>query len=105
EISSNVSCPLCPTSHLLWMFQRPLCTSIFPYTTLFRSDGHRVAGHIGFPSCRAPRGSSERFRLCGCGAFDRRDLCGDVGRNRSLDRKITRLNSSHMAISYAVFCL
>src|SRR5207245_2613779 len=40
---------------------------------LARPDSHLLARLTGFPSCRAPRGSSERFRLCGCGA-------GKVGR-------------------------
>src|SRR5471030_2499374 len=62
------------------MIRRPLRSTLFPYTTLFRS-------YRGDASPDAP---------------DRRDrqvLC------RALDRKSTRLNSSHLGISYAVFCL
>src|SRR5207249_6683786 len=73
----------------LLMLRRPPRSTLFPYTTLFRSLAvlldHRVhrAGPI-----------AERF--------DRRHL-GELRRAR--DRKSTRLNSSHVSISYAVFCL
>src|SRR6266852_8055910 len=62
------------------MIRRPPRSTLFPYTTLFRSDGERVAdlrGHI-----------------------DERAVGAD-----GQDRKSTRLNSSHGSISYAVFCL
>src|SRR5438477_8561740 len=64
------------------MIRRPPRSTLFPYTTLFRSD-----------QCR------HRLRR-------RRELLQVDGRRRELeDRKSTRLNSSHMSISYAVFCL
>src|SRR5579864_9602715 len=61
------------------MIRRPPRSTLFPYTTLFRSAGRRPTG-------RRPRspGASAGWRV---------------------DRKSTRLNSSHMSISYAVFCL
>src|SRR5271156_2486884 len=65
------------------MIRRPPRSTLFPYTTLFRSAPAR---HVGTP------GSSQRF------AISRRSAA-------SADRKSTRLNSSHMSISYAVFCL
>src|SRR5690625_6129820 len=64
------------------IFQPPRST-LFPYTTLFRSRGHR-----GLSPAAALR-PRRRHHL----------------RGRSADRKSTRLNSSHVAISYAVFCL
>src|SRR5439155_9215987 len=66
------------------MIPRPPRSTLFPYTTLFRSPG--VAAREG--NLRA--GSGRRA--------DRRA-------QNQLDRKSTRLNSSHVAISYAVFCL
>src|SRR2546430_5734647 len=67
------------------MIRRPPRSTLFPYTTLFRS--HR--GHL--------RGATARRR--GVRARARR------GRVSGGDRKSTRLNSSHSQISYAVFCL
>src|SRR5690349_22461947 len=70
------------------MVPRPPRSTLFPYTTLFRSahDGHQV-------------GHGHRLHL----------VVGDVqGRHPELllqDRKSTRLNSSHVESSYAVFCL
>src|SRR2546427_5985456 len=73
------------------MIRRPPRSTLFPYTTLFRSEvvvavHHGVFGvigqhqeHVGEPQ--------------------------NPGRGRHLDRKSTRLNSSHSQISYAVFCL
>src|SRR3712207_7987896 len=79
------------------MIRRPPRSTLFPYTTLFRS-GDTVSGS---PS-RAGRGP-------GCRLRDRqRDRAGRGavgGRGRARDRKSTRLNSSHANISYAVFCL
>src|SRR5437762_9806423 len=73
------------------MIRRPPRSTLFPYTTLFRSQ---VAGNVGRFLQRAPfyRNASPA-RL----SFHR---CSDGG-----DRKSTRLNSSHRCISYAVFCL
>src|SRR5205085_7387838 len=63
------------------MIRRPPRSTLFPYTTLFRS-----------------RGARESERPAGPRA-------GDHRRRAGLDRKSTRLNSSHSQISYAVFCL
>src|SRR2546426_9453948 len=65
------------------MIRRPPRSTLFPYTTLFRSAGHD-------------------------GARDDRDHKAERDQKRDprqLDRKSTRLNSSHLVISYAVFCL
>src|SRR2546430_12105943 len=79
------------------MIRRPPRSTLFPYTTLFRSqkDGR------GGTSAWYARGGPEDARC------DGRHLCSAVGcvRRRAADRKSTRLNSSHSQISYAVFCL
>src|SRR5437870_9903058 len=72
------------------MIRPPPRSTLFPYTTLFRSGIARLR--------RAPRRSS-----CPKGAVPARPDAGRGGLRR--DRKSTRLNSSHVAISYAVFCL
>src|SRR5437773_8351987 len=80
-------------------------STFFPYTTLFRSRFHRVGQPADRHRCgelpRPPRGAgggpqrvSRRRRAIGAG-LDRNDR----------DRKSTRLNSSHITSSYAVFCL
>src|SRR5690242_20976748 len=89
------------------MTTRPPRSTLFPYTTLFRSrergEGHgwredRVAGRR---ARRDARQGDDRVRV-GRG----RGACSRLVRRGVLtDRKSTRLNSSHMSISYAVFCL
>src|SRR2546421_9114943 len=80
------------------MIRRPPRSTLFPYTTLFRSCPRRRT------SARAPRHSprrcSEGHPRC---TRPGRDPCGRA--TRGGDRKSTRLNSSHDQISYAVFCL
>src|SRR5439155_17179507 len=63
------------------MIRRPPRSTLFPYTTLFRSHGGSVGRFVVRPELLEQR------------------LEGPI------DRKSTRLNSSHVAISYAVFCL
>src|SRR5439155_20392602 len=75
------------------MIRRPPISTLFPYTTLFRSA--RPWGR----SSPSQNGSSRR-----AAAFSPLAPTGR-SRTRSQDRKSTRLNSSHVAISYAVFCL
>src|SRR5688500_20111008 len=82
------------------MIPRPLRSTLFPYTTLFRSD----AAAAGRPSLRAVvlRGGRRRHPgLVQRAVHDHRLLQDGA----SLDRKSTRLNSSHLVSSYAVFCL
>src|SRR5438270_4761706 len=70
------------------MIRRPPMSTLFPYTTLFRSRGRPpAAGQLPRPDGAPPV------------AATRRDGAGGG------DRKSTRLNSSHSQISYAVFCL
>src|SRR3989440_9481955 len=71
------------------MIRRPPRSTLFPYTTLFRSDSHALSDQPHPPEGAGP-------------AQDRRVVRHRV---RRLDRKSTRLNSSHDQISYAVFCL
>src|SRR3712207_8690279 len=85
---------------MLWclfflMIRRPPRSTLFPYTTLFRSQGLRLlpGGHGGAVHGRAP--ARRRHRS------PHTQAQGARGR----DRKSTRLNSSHANISYAVFCL
>src|SRR5690348_18007409 len=75
------------------MIRRPPRSTLFPYTTLFRSDS-RVASPDSRRVCHARL--RERTGRC------RKSLFVDHSR---ADRKSTRLNSSHPSISYAVFCL
>src|SRR5256885_9975917 len=92
------------------MIRRPPRSTLFPYTTLFRSiAGDARAGvHDRVP---APDQSVEQGRLADVGAADDGDgggaahPCPTPNAERGRDRKSTRLNSSHLVISYAVFCL
>src|SRR3712207_8523101 len=90
------------------MIRRPPRSTLFPYTTLFRSRGAAglarraggLGGRVGGAQGRMAS-DGERSRL-------RRLADGPHGRARplrELDRKSTRLNSSHANIPYAVFCL
>src|SRR2546422_5303864 len=76
------------------MIRRPPRSTLFPYTTLFRSVADVEAGNA--PGQVGERG--ERFRLL-------TDRWARRPGWRRPDRKSTRLNSSHGYISYAVFCL
>src|SRR5256885_3747880 len=79
------------------MIRRPPRSTLFPYTTLFRSDDGAIAGETAVPE----------------GVAENHDVFVPAliffGQKRAaeerLDRKSTRLNSSHLVISYAVFCL
>src|SRR5690349_23767705 len=86
------------------MYRRPPRSTLFPYTTLFRSDGD-VAAVVAdaVDSAIADLGVLRGIRTAG-----HRHAAGDVDQDRAgrvADRKSTRLNSSHVEISYAVFCL
>src|SRR5947207_11067212 len=98
------------------MTRRPPSSTLFPYTTLFRSDaqGGRGAARYGRPRRPAPGGAADqrggdrlarRLLHWRSGSIAARCACVDAGRSADQDRKSTRLNSSHTVISYAVFCL
>src|SRR3712207_7852383 len=88
------------------MIRRPPRSTLFPYTTLFRSGARGPADRAG-PRAPQPEAGAVAEKSAGILAV------GDILRFRStmhefggvLDRKSTRLNSSHANISYAVFCL
>src|SRR3712207_8098479 len=87
------------------MIRRPPRSTLFPYTTLFRSEdrpeiadrpwGERL--HRVRPTARLPRAVVDLARTLA--------RLGQLVGHPHLDRKSTRLNSSHANISYAVFCL
>src|SRR3712207_8670337 len=90
------------------MIRRPPRSTLFPYTTLFRSVRERVRAH------RVPGGAVHpRVRAAADPALWAARPAGengararaDVVRAAAQDRKSKRLNSSHANISYAVFCL
>src|SRR5688572_31780430 len=96
------------------MILRPPRSTLFPYTTLFRS----LSIHVGFMIEQPSRHSPEKHRRCRvqrgpfAGQLLRIDQIRTTIENRDCpvfiarkDRKSTRLNSSHSQISYAVFCL
>src|SRR3989454_3420914 len=76
------------------MIRRPPRSTLFPYTTLFRSV------HVPIHGERRPCRAARRRGARGPGPVPQRGRAALVQ-----DRKSTRLNSSHLVISYAVFCL
>src|SRR3712207_7915791 len=94
------------------MIRRPPRSTLFPYTTLFRSRSRvllpwppalRELGSLG----PRPRGATCASSPASPGRGRPRETRApaDTGQKRTRDRKSTRLNSSHANISYAVFCL
>src|SRR5260221_10307223 len=79
------------------MIRRPPRSTLFPYTTLFRS------GLVALAQGRAEEITPEQVRALKEENYLARD--GSVPQGVREDRKSTRLNSSHTVISYAVFCL
>src|SRR3712207_8862118 len=82
------------------MIRRPPRSTLFPYTTLFRSRGSTRTARRG---AGAPRDRRPGLRRGGAPGGSRRRR--SAPRRGGGDRKSTRLNSSHANISYAVFCL
>src|SRR5436853_4343498 len=78
------------------MIRRPPRSTLFPYTTLFRSDRAAVADDLAAGRHGKPGDDAQQGRFSRAAAAEQPD---------DLDRKSTRLNSSHLGISYAVFCL
>src|SRR5687768_18346529 len=84
------------------MIRGPPRSSLFPYTTLFRSREGRRASAAHDRRDRVEVSRADLALVAGCRVAAR--LRGELGLLQ-LDRKSTRLNSSHGYISYAVFCL
>src|SRR2546430_6042993 len=84
------------------MIRRPPRSTLFPYTTLFRSRQQK--GDVIYILCRS-EGREEKDRAIR--ETHEAKLLADLSKlqRRVADRKSTRLNSSHSQISYAVFCL
>src|SRR5947209_12006247 len=97
------------------MFPPPPTSTLFPYTTLFRSPRAALPTAGGFQvreaRPRIPSESGRRRSSCHSPRRPSRERCREGRRGewhedrRRPDRKSTRLNSSHANISYAVFCL
>src|SRR5438067_4140849 len=85
-------CLLASCSFFFLMIRRPPRSTLFPYTTLFRSNAIDVLVAPGIARRPAP-------------AAELQPAQSSARLHSSPDRKSTRLNSSHVSISYAVFCL
>src|SRR5690606_40970448 len=105
-----------PCRLLIRLIRRPHSSTLFPYTTLFRSGGGAGTRPLctGLPCAPGadsplPRSPISRPALARRGAHGRPAPRRRTERahqpHRERDRKSTRLNSSHVKISYAVFCL
>src|SRR5256885_9090800 len=102
------------------MIRRPPRSTLFPYTTLFRSlfiaarrrqlQSIRTEGHVRYPVRML---LDQQFALAALGIVNANPIIRPARRqprpvrteSHGQDRKSTRLNSSHLVISYAVFCL
>src|SRR3712207_7082304 len=92
------------------MIRRPPRSTLFPYTTLFRSgvDGvYDADPHVDPTAVKFDQLTYDEFLTRGLRVADATavSLCRDNDIDMVVDRKSTRLNSSHANISYAVFCL
>src|SRR2546430_8796134 len=92
------------------MIRRPPRSTLFPYTTLFRSAARSLIGRTianRLRPARIARGIHSRFARSWSAGFRTRCRRQSASRREPpwSDRKSTRLNSSHSQISYAVFCL
>src|SRR5256885_3834063 len=88
------------------MIRRPPRSTLFPYTTLFRSLSRKMIEKAGDPLIRRSRIGCWQFNHGPEFIAKRGKAKSRPGRTgRIQDRKSTRLNSSHLVISYAVFCL
>src|SRR5690606_41260304 len=90
--------------------RRPPCSTLFPYTTLFRSSvllsGVMMLEHMGWnEAANMITASIEKTIASKVVTYDFARLMDGATEVKTSDRKSTRLNSSHVKISYAVFCL
>src|SRR5256885_3580251 len=93
------------------MIRRPPRSTLFPYTTLFRSSPSDINYRANIDVLKRA-GVTDLISLSACGSFKQELPPGSfvlvdqfIDRTHKRDRKSTRLNSSHLVISYAVFCL
>src|SRR3989475_8452650 len=88
------------------MIRRPPRSTLFPYTTLFRSV-HWVPGSFELPQAASHLAATGRYAGIVCVGVVIRGQTPHFEHvaREAADRKSTRLNSSHSQISYAVFCL
>src|SRR5690606_40958909 len=104
-----------PRASVVQRLPPPPRSTLFPYTTLFRSVGRRLAQRLGHPlpvdvgtaqvSAAANVGQFHPGMRAGRDVRRRLRMVGHLAHFSPIDRKSTRLNSSHVKISYAVFCL
>src|SRR3712207_8783255 len=93
------------------MIRRPPRSTLFPYTTLFRSKNHSISTpRFSVPRYQSSRGTQSSASVACHSSSERHFGRASTARGSSQseycgDRKSTRLNSSHANISYAVFCL
>src|SRR5688572_32483165 len=87
------------------MIRRPPRSTLFPYTTLFRSCQGAAGLDRGAPGRGAARARVDASGVHASADHPVRHACGGPRWAAVADRKSTRLNSSHSQISYAVFCL
>src|SRR5690606_41918441 len=100
----HLLCAHQPFSIFFCMLLRPPVSTLFPYTTLFRSPG--ADHHRRHQGQRGPGLPLSLLLAAGeVGRLARTTKAGLLPAFRLSDRKSTRLNSSHVKISYAVFCL
>src|SRR3712207_8511875 len=85
------------------MIRRPPRSTLFPYTTLFRSKARKDAQNRLRPSVARESAAANSSNSSGSKAAEHMRRASESSPER--DRKSTRLNSSHANISYAVFCL
>src|SRR5258708_27051655 len=87
------------------MIRRPPRSTLFPYTTLFRSQVVSIVGDGAFLMTGMEIVTAGTLGLgIAYFVFDDGEL-SQISQGQEIDRKSTRLNSSHQIISYAVFCL
>src|SRR3712207_7843579 len=88
------------------MIRRPPRSTLFPYTTLFRSGGNIFRG-VSESAGNMDRAAADYIGMLATvmNAVVLQDALEKTGVHTRVDRKSTRLNSSHANISYAVFCL
>src|SRR5437763_13511001 len=88
------------------MIRRPPPSTLFPYTTLFRSVHNRLTGNTYDAAGNTLNDGFHTYAYDGEGRVTSADSGADAySYGADTDRKSTRLNSSHRCISYAVFCL